>query len=162
MAVDLSSRIAQIMSGERRVPLLPTLLIALAVTAVVTIPLTERVVRADTTSPAANPSSIVVDLVDTDPMPLDGATVDGSALITVNDDDADGVSFALFAAGSDEPLLASQDLTGPDFSPLQTSSGAPVAVDTTMLANGPYELFITVATSEGEQRTAVTFEVANP
>ena len=122
----------------------------------------ERVVRADSTSPAADPASIVVDLLDTDPAPLDGATVSGPALISVNDPDAQGVSFALFLAGDEDPILASQDLTGPSFSPLQTPGGTPQSMDTTVLANGDYELFVTVATADGEQRTAVTFTVANP
>ena len=162
MAVDLSSRIAQIMAGQRRVRPLPTLLIALAVTALVAIPLTERVVRADSASTAADPETIMVDLLDTDPAPLDGATVSGSALISVNDPNADGVSFALFLSGEEEPVLASQDLSGPSFSPLQNAAGTPLSMDTTVLANGMYELFLTVATNDGDQRTAVTFEVANP
>ena len=162
MAVDLSSRIAQIMAGQRRVRPLPTLLIALAVTALVAIPLTERVVRADSASTAADPETIMVDLLDTDPAPLDGATVSGSALISVTDPNADGVSFALFLSGEEEPVLASQDLSGPSFSPLQNAAGTPLSTDTTVLANGTYELFLTVATNDGDQRTAVTFEVANP
>ncbi len=162
MAVDLSSRIAQIMAGQRRARPLPTLFIALAVTAAVAIPLTERVVRADAVSPAADPTSIVVDLLDADPAPLDGATVSGPVLISLNDDDARAVSFAFFAAGETDPILASQDLEGPGFTPMRTGSGTPQSMDTTVLANGPYELFVTVATDEGEQRTAVTFEVANP
>lgn len=162
MAVDLSSRIAQIMAGQRRVRPLPTLLIALAVTALVAIPLTERVVRADSASTAADPETIMVDLLDTDPAPLDGATVSGSALISVNDPNAEGVSFALFLSGEEEPVLASQDLSGPSFSPLQNAAGTPKSMDTTALANGTYELFLTVATADGDQRTAVTFEVANP
>ena len=162
MAVDLSSRIAQIMAGQRRVRPLPTLLIALAVTALVAIPLTERVVRADSASTAADPETIMVDLLDTDPAPLDGATVSGSALISVNDPNADGVSFALFLSGEEEPVLASQDLSAPSFSPLRNAAGTPLSMDTTVLANGMYELFLTVATNDGDQRTAVTFEVANP
>lgn len=162
MAVDLSSRIAQIMAGQRRARPLPTLLVALAVTALVAIPLTERVVRADATSTAADPASIVVDLLDTDPAPLDGATISGSALISLTNPDAKGVSFALFVSGEDDPVLASQDLAGPSFSPLQNAAGTPQSMDTTVLANGTYELFVTVAVDAGDQRTAVTFEVANP
>lgn len=162
MAVDLSSRIAQIMAGQRRVRPVPTLLIALAVTALVAIPLTERVVRADAGSTSADPTAIIVDLLDSDPAPLDGATIQGPALISVNDTDAEGVSFALFVSGEQEPVLASQDLTGPSFTPLQTAAGLPQSMDTTVLENGDYELFVTVANSDGEQRTAVTFKVANP
>lgn len=162
MAVDLSSRIAQIMAGQRRVRPLPTLAIALAVTALVAIPLTERVIRADSASPAADPTSIIVDLLDADPSPLDGATVNGAALISLNDDNARAVSFAFFAAGETDPVLASQDLAGPSFTPLRTGSGTPQSMDTTVLDNGPYELFVTVATDDGEQRTAVTFEIENP
>ena len=162
MAVDLTSRISQIMAGQRRVRPLPTLLIALAVTALVAIPLTERVVRADSASTTADPTAIVVDLLDSDPEPLDGATVQGPALISVNDANAQGVSFALFASGEEDPVLASQDLTGPSFTPLQNAAGVPQSMDTTVLENGDYELFVTVVTDNGEQRTAVTFTVANP
>lgn len=162
MAVDLTSRISQIMAGQRRVRPLPTLLIALAVTALVAIPLTERVVRADSASTAADPTAIVVDLLDSDPAPLDGATVQGPALISVNDANAQGVSFALFVAGDEDPVLASQDLTGPSFTPLQNAAGVPQSMDTTVLENGEYELFVTISTDDGDQRTAVTFTVANP
>ena len=162
MAVDLTSRISQIMAGQRRVRPLPTLLIALAVTALVAIPLTERVVRADSASTAADPTAIVVDLLDSDPEPLDGATIQGPALISVNDADAQGVSFALFVSGEEDPVLASQDLTGPSFTPLQNAAGVPQSMDTTVLENGDYELFVTVSTDDGGQRTAVTFTVANP
>lgn len=162
MAVDLPSRLAQIAAGQRRVRPLPTLLIALFVTALVAIPLTERVVRADDRSTGADPQAITVDMAQGDPQPLDGAVLSGRALIAVNDAKASGVSFNLFAEGSDEPLLASQDLSGPNFFPIRSSDGGGRAMDTTVLDDGWYELFVTVARADGEQRTAVRFEVRNP
>jgi len=160
--MDLSSRLAEIMDGTRQVRPLTTLAIALAVTALVAIPLTERVVRSDASSTEADPALLFVDLLDSDPMPLDGSTVAGPALISLNHPDADGVSFALFSPGSDDPILASQDLSGPNFFPAQSDTGSGRPIDTRVLENGPYELFVTVADGEAAQRTAVTFTVANP
>lgn len=161
MALDLSNRLAQVVAGQRRVPPVPTLLIALFVTAVVAIPLTERVVRSNNASPAADAGSIMVDLADTDPFPLDTATLSGRALISLNDPDALGVSFNLLRPGTEEPILAAQDLTGPNFFPVTNAEGDGRPIDTTMLEDGSYELFVTVASSDGDQRTAVTFEVDN-
>lgn len=161
MAIDLSSRLAEVVAGQRRVRPLPTLLIALFVTAVVAIPLTERVVRADNASPAADAGLIMVDLADTDPFPLDAATLNGLALISLNDPAALGVSFNMLLAGSDEPVLAAQDLTGPNFFPVTNANGDGRPLDTTLLADGAYELFVTIAAPDGDQRTAVTFVVDN-
>lgn len=161
MAFDLSDRFSEVLAGTRRARAIPTLLIALAVTALVAIPLTERAVGSNKTDPSADPGLVFVDLIDTDPLQLDGATVNGLAFISVNHPTASGVSFNIFPAGSDEPVLASQDLTGPNFFPVTNDEGWGEPVDTTVLPNGTYELFTTLALPEGEQRTAVTFVVAN-
>jgi len=161
MAFDLSDRFSEVLAGTRRARAFPTLVIALVVTAMVAIPLTERAVGSEDTNPGADPGLIVVDLIDTDPFELDGSTVTGAAFISVNHPTASGVSFNLFLAGSDEPILASQDLTGPNFFPVTNDEGWGEPVDTTMLPNGRYELFTTLALPEGERRTAVTFEIAN-
>lgn len=159
MATGLAGRIASIASGKRRVRPLPTLAIALVVTAAVAIPLTEVV--ANSNAPGADPNSIVVDLLDADPQPLDGAVLAGDALVSLNDAEALGASFQLFASGTDAPLLSSQDLTGPNFFPLESADGSGQPLDTTMLPNGQYELFVTIAKPAGDQRTAVLFEVSN-
>ena len=159
MASDLSQRLAAIVSGKRRVRPLPTLAIALGVTALVAIPLTENFLGS--ANPSADPNQIVVDMIDTEPLPLDGAILTGDALVSFNDAEALGASFQLFSAGADAPLLASQDLTGPSFFPVQDDDGSGQPLETEMLPNGEYELFVTVTKSEGEQRTAVVFEVAN-
>jgi len=158
--LDVASRLAAIAAGRRRVSPLPTMVVALVVTALVVIPFTEWIGRS--APAAADPSTIVVGLLDTEPMGLDGATLAGPALISIDDDRLEGVSFAMYPRGENTPILASQDLSGPTFSPRQSASGADQPMDTTLLSNGVYDLFVTIATARGEQRTAVTFQVANP
>lgn len=159
MATGLARRIVSIASGRRRVGPLPTLAIALVVTAAVAIPLTE--VAAGSNAPGADPNSIVVDMIDTEPRPLDGAILVGDALVSFNDAEALGASFQLFASGADAPLLSSQDLSGPNFFPVESADGLGQPLDTAMLPNGEYELFVTVTKPDGDQRTAVLFEVNN-
>lgn len=160
---DLSARFAEIVAGERRAARVPTLLIAGLVTALVAIPLLVRAGDADDpAAPAVASAEITVDLASGDPVPLDGATLSGSALISVRDDGARAASFSLFAAGADEPLLAGQDLDGPIFSPVLSDQGAERPLDTRALANGRYDLFVVMTTDSGEARSAASFEVANP
>lgn len=163
MAVDVSKRSFELFSGAKRARLLPTLAIAIIVTSLVVVPLILRVTDADADLPqTADASLVTVDTADADPAPLDQATLDGSVLISVNDPSASAVSFALFEAGSDETLYASQDLTGPTFDLVVGESGSGRPLDTTALANGDYELFLTVASPDGEERTAIGFSVLNP
>ena len=152
-------------SGNKRASVVPTLVIAALVTAVVAIPLTIRAAHASdpvaTVAPAADANMIVVDTADFDPTPLDRATVSGPVLISFHHPTASGVSFHLLASGSTEPLIAAQDLQGPQFDLLARERGGAKPLDSSLLADGDYELFLTVATGGGEQRTAVTFTVQN-
>lgn len=141
---------------------MPTLLIALLVTALVAVPLLVRGTDADPDTIAADPASVLVDTADGAPGPLDGATISGAAIITVEDSASSAASFSLFAAGDDRPILAGQDLSGPVFSPVLDDDGRPRPLDTRSLADGTYELFIVLSGDDGEQRTAVGFEVMNP
>ncbi|MEM7093871.1 MAG: hypothetical protein AAF567_12780 [Actinomycetota bacterium] len=158
--LDASSRFIDLVTGRRRAGPVPTLLIALVVTAAVVIPLGQRVLEAEETR-VADAASIVVDIADAEPGPLDGAILRGGALVSVTDTSALGVSFQLFEAGGTEPLLASQDVSGPEFFLVETAAGRGRTIDTTVLDDGGYELFVTIATSDGDERTAVGFTVDN-
>ena len=163
--MEIPKRFFELFSGNQRAGAMPTLLIAALVTALVAIPLTIRAVdardRAALLDPAADASLVVVDTADTDPAPLDGSTVSGALLISLYHPEASGVSFNLFARGGAEPLIASQDLAGPRFDLLVSERGGGKPFDSTLLADGDYELYLTVATGEGEQRTALAFAVQN-
>lgn len=165
MAADVSSRLAEIFSGRRRVAPTTTLLIASLVTVLVAVPLLLRALDDDSAARLGEVAPLERLLVldaDQAPTPLDGATLMGQARVVYEDADVDAASFALFASGAESPVLASQDLTGPTFSPVLDASGADQALDTMRLANGPYELFVVVLRGDVEQRTVATFEVANP
>lgn len=165
MANDFSTRVFDLFSGKKRVRRLPTLVIALAVTALVVVPFlraSDDETGDGPTIAAADPASVLVDTSAGDPSQLDRSVVEGAILISVQDGAASAVSFTLFAAGTEEPLLASQDLEGPAFDLILSDSGAGKPLDSTMLDNGDYELFLTIAGADGEQRTAVGFSVVNP
>jgi hypothetical protein len=165
VAADLSTRINEVFSGRRRVAPATTLLIASLVTVLVALPLMIRALDDDSAArlgEVAELERLTVTLGDDEPSPLDGGVVQGDALIVYDDPEVDAASFALFAVGADSPLLASQDLDGPTFSPVLDDSGADLPLDTTLLANGDHELFVVVTRGNVEQRTVATFEVRNP
>lgn len=164
MANDISRRAFDLFSGKKRVRTLPTFAIALLVTAMVVIPFLASASDDDEDQviTAADPLSVLVDTSQGDPSPLDQSVVEGPVLISVSDEAASAVSFSLFAAGTQEALLASQDLEGPSFDLIVSDAGGGAPLDSTMLSNGEYELFLTIAGADGEQRTAVGFSVANP
>lgn len=163
--MSVSLRLAEVVNGSKRARLVPTLVLAAAVTAMVAIPMTIRAVDARGAEPAlaagADPSQLIVDAPDSEPGPLDTATITGTVLISFQNPDASGVSFNLFARGDDQPLLTSQDVVGPQFDLMTDTRGLAVPLDSNELADGDYELFVTVASPRGEQRTAVTFSVVN-
>lgn len=148
-------------AGRRRARPLPTLAVALVVTALVAIPLTERVVRSDDGPAPVTDVQVMVDVADGDPVPLAEAELSGPALISYTDPGATAVSFSLYPDDSDEPILAGQDLDGPAFFPVLDESGVGQPLDTTLLADGGYSLFVTIAADGGEQRSAVSFTVEN-
>lgn len=164
MAVDVSTRLAEIFSGRRRVAPTTTLLITSLVTALVAVPLLVRALDDESAArlgEVAELERLTVIVAGEAPVPLDGATVAGEAAIRYDDDRVDAASFALFAAGGDAPVLASQDLDGPTFSPVVDGSGADQPIDTTLLADGDYELFVVVLRGDVEQRTVAAFTVEN-
>jgi len=168
VAVDISKNIFDLFSGKKRTRLLPTLAIALIVTAAVAVPLIVRAIDARNNpveTPVvvapADPQQILVDTAADDPKPLDLATVDGQVLISLQDDQATAVSFNLFAAGSDIAIVESQDLRGPQFDLVVSESGGGSLFDTTRLQDGTYELFVTIRVPEEDRRTAVSFQVQN-
>jgi len=163
--MDLSRHLGQLFLGNTRARVLPTLLIALLVTALVAVPLTVRAVdaRDDVPALAAAPADeIMVDTADLERGPLDQQTIGGNALISYRDDAAIGVAFNLLARGGTTPVLTSADTAGPQFDLVPGEDGKALPLDTTLLPNGSYELFISVSSPHGEKRTAVVFEVANP
>ena len=164
--MEIPKHFFALFSGNRRARPLPTLLIAAVVTALVAVPLTVRALDAqddpDPLPVAADASLVLVDTADAEPAPLDEAVVAGPLLISFDHPTATGVSFNLFEAGEAEPLVASQDLEGPHFDLLVGERGTGRPLDSTLLDDGRYELFLTVATGVGEQRTAVSFAVKNP
>lgn len=150
-------------------------IVAAVITAAVAIPLAMRAMGFDATKVdpifvEADSSHLVVstaDNLDTKNSlvtgPLDGSTVSGYAYITYHDEEADAAAFALYAAGTDRPLMSIQDKSGPVFamaSETDVQNGT-AFLDTAMLADGPYELFVTVADGQIQRRMAVTFEVSN-
>ena len=163
--MEIPKRFFELFSGNQRAGAMPTLVIATLITSLVAVPLTIRALDArDEAAPveaAADASLVIVDTADADPTQLDGATVGGPLLISLNHPTASGVSFNLFASGGIEPLIASQDLAGPQFDLLVGERGGGKPFDSTLLADGDYELFLTVATQAGEQRTALGFVVQN-
>jgi len=169
MAVDFSKNVFDLFSGKKRIRLLPTLAIAFVVTGLVAVPLTYRAVdsRNNPVDPEvvlapADAAVITVDTATTERMPLDLATVEGSILISVSDASAQAVSFSLFAADSDQAIVESVDLEGPQFDLIVSESGGGSPFDSTMLQNGRYELFVTIRMPNEDQRTAVGFEIENP
>lgn len=165
--MDLSRHLSELFLGNKRASALPTLLIALLVTALVAVPLTVRAVDARgldepaTVSPAAA-DAIMVDTADSERRPLDLQTIGGNALISFSDPNATGVAFNLFPRGGTTSVLASADTDGPQFDLVPSEEGKALPLDTRMLPNGSYELFMSVSSTDGEQRTAVVFEVSNP
>ena len=169
MAVDLSKNAFELFSGKKRTRLVPTLVIALLVTAAVAVPLIQRAVDArnnpvvpEVVLAPADAQLIMVDTAETDPRPLDLATVAGPLSISLRQDDASAVSFNLFAAGADQPIVESVDLTGPQFDMVVSDSGGGSPFDSTLLQNGEYELFVTIRTPDEDRRAAVGFAIANP
>lgn len=169
MAVDFSKNVFELFSGKKRTRPGTTLAVALAVTALVAVPLVWRAVDArnnpieeDVVLAPADAQKVVVDTGSTEPMPLDRSSVGGPILISLREDNATAVSFRLFAAGADRPILDSQDLDGPHFDMIVSESGGGAPFDSTLLEDGSYELFITIRTSKEDRRAAVSFEVSNP
>lgn len=169
MAVDFSKNVFELFSGKKRTRPATTLAIAVVVTALVAVPLTLRAVDArnnpverETVLAPAESELIVVDGPERDSVPLDLASVSGSILISLQEDDASAVSFRLFAAGSEEPILDSQDVDGPRFDMIVDDAGSASPFDSTLLRNGSYELFVTIRTAKEDRRTAVSFDVSNP
>lgn len=164
--MDLSQHLGELFLGNKRARALPTLIIALFVTALVAVPLTVRAVdaRGSDRPPAlaaAQAEAIMVDTADSERQPLDRQTISGNALISYRDQDAAGVAFNLLAKGGTTPVLNSADTDGPQFDLIPGDDGKALPFDTTVLPNGPYELFMSVSSPDGEKRTAVVFEVAN-
>ena len=169
MAVDLSKNAFDLFSGKRRTRLVPTLIITLLVTAAVAVPLIMRAVdaRNNPVEPTvvlapADAGLIMVDTAQSDPVPLDLATVAGPLLISLRQDGATAASFNLFAAGADQPIVESVDVDGPQFDMVVSPSGGGSPFDSTLLQNGQYELFVTIRTPDEDRRAAVGFEIANP
>lgn len=169
MATDLSKSAFEVFAGKRRTRWLPTLIIAALVTSAVAIPLVVRAIDArnnpverEVVLAPADAQRILVDTAAIDPSPLDQATVSGDILVSMRDESASSVSFNLYAAGSDQAIVASQDLQGPQFDLIVSDSGGGEPFDSSLLANGTYELFVTVRLPNEDQRAAVSFEVQNP
>lgn len=169
MAVDFSKNVFELFSGKKRTRPGTTLAIAVAVTALVAVPLIWRAIDArnnpveeNVVLAPADAQLVVVDAGDADPVPLDRSTVGGPILISLHEDDASAVSFRLFAAGADQPIVDSQDLEGPQFDMIVSESGAGGPFDSSMLRDGSYELFVTIRTPKEDRRAAVSFDVSNP
>lgn len=153
--MDLSRRLLLLLGAQTRARVLPTLLIAGLVTAAIAVPLAVRALDAE--DPAADADQLVAN-----DSPLDGSVLSGDVSVAFTADGAEAVSFNLFEAGSADPIYASQDLEGPSFDLVVNDDGSPGSLDSTLLSNGSYELFITIAEGDDENRTAVRFEVQNP
>lgn len=162
MQPALSTRLSEIISGERRAGTLPTLVVAAVVTAMVAIPMFVASGAAEGATAPADPALVTVELAETNPAPLDGAILSGQALISIAAGYVEAASFSLFPTGAEEPVLSKQDLVGPVFSPVLDDHGREQPLDTSLLANGDYELFVVMQTPDGEQRTALGFVVENP
>ena len=169
MAVDVSKNVFELFSGKKRTRLLPTLAIAVVVTALVAVPLTFRAIDArnnpveeDVVLAPADAALIMVDTAAADRIPLDLAVVSGPILISVREANAEAVSFNLFAAGADQAIIESVDLNGPQFDMVVSESGGGDPFDSTLLRNGEYELFVTIRMPNEDRRAAVSFEIANP
>ena len=93
--------------------------------------------------------------------PLDLMTIGGPVLISVTQDDATSVAFSLFVAGGDDPVIQALDTVGPRFDLIASEAGDGEPLDSTMLTDGDYELFVTIRVDGEDQRTAVTFSVDN-
>jgi len=168
VSVDLSKNIFDLFSGKKRIRFVPTLAIAAIVTAAIAIPLTFRAndarnnpVVEETVLAPADAQLVMVDTAANDPLPLDLAVVEGQVLISLRHEQARSVSFNLFAAGAEQAILESQDLAGPQFDLVVSESGGGSLFDTTRLQDGSYELFVTIQLPQEDQRTAVSFQVAN-
>lgn len=169
MAVDLSKGAFELISGRKRTRPGTTLTIALLVTAAVVLPLVWRAVDARN-NPVEEPvvlapadaDLIVVGTESGAVVPLDQSTVGGPIRIWLEESDASAASFRLFASGADTPIVESQDVEGPRFDFIVGESGEGESFETTLLADGSYELFVTIRTKKEDRRTAVGFVVQNP
>lgn len=94
---------------------------------------------------------------------LDGAELQGEVFVSYQDEQADVCAFQLFQSGSAQRLLASQDSRGPRFDLISDSQDKDRAapLDTRLLPDGKYELFMTATNGTKQGRTAVVFSVAN-
>jgi len=132
VSVDLSKNIFDLFSGKKRIRFVPTLAIAAIVTAAIAIPLTFR----------ANDARNNPVVEETVLAPADAQLV-------------------MVDTAANDPLLESQDLAGPQFDLVVSESGGGSLFDTTRLQDGSYELFVTIQLPQEDQRTAVSFQVAN-
>lgn len=168
-----TSLLSQILSGTKRTRRLPSFVIAALVTAAVAGPMAyqadqargETAAASAAPAPAtepADPETIRFDTAETAaPSTLDGATLAGNVVINLVDPAATAVAFNLVET-SGSSIAETVDGAGPSFDLLVDDRGIPKPLDTTQLADGRYELFVTITARGGDvRRTAVGFTVAN-
>lgn len=156
------NRWRDVLAGTSRLQAIPTFMVALLATAIISVPLWLQASDVPTPPNVALPGGIVVVTTDADLQPLNEATIAGRALVSYIGDNIDAVAFNL--AHQDGDLVSERvDSTGPRFDFLTDDDGEPLALDTKKLDNGVYELLVAVTDAEGtESVTAALFAVDNP
>ena len=162
MAVELSKNVLEVFAGRKRARVAPTLVIATVVTLLIGVPLWFQASDASAKVVAGQADRIIViDMPDGAPGPLDQTVISGRVLISYNDPNVEAVSWRIVRSGESEPVFEGQDREGPQFDLNLSDGGFVETLDSNLLGNGQFELFVAVASDAGEQRTAVSFEVAN-
>lgn len=156
------SRWRSVLVGSARANPLVTLVLSTLATVVIAAPLWLKAADVPADPLVALPGGVVVITTDAPLQPLNDATIGGRALVSYIGDDIAGVAFNL--AEADGAVLSQRvDTVGPSFDLLTDDLDDPLALDTTKLNNGAYELLVSVTNSEGsETLTAAGFTVDNP
>lgn len=151
---------ADILAGASRLRAVTSLFIATIVTLAVAGPMFWQAAKL-TPREVLPTERVFVDTADQDPAALDGRTVSGRVHIGFRGEAVQAVAFAL-APENSEVIISRVDGEGPTFDLYADDGGVPVPLDTTKLADGTYELLLTVTGTDGRvAKTAATFRVMN-
>lgn len=150
-----------VLAGTTRINPLVTLVLSTLATIAIAAPLWLQAADVPPDPFVATPGGVVVITTDADLQPLNDATIGARALVSYIGTDVAAVAFNLSEANG-AVLSERVDTQGPSFDLLTDNLDEPLALDTTKLADGEYELFVSVTGSDGvETLTAAKFTVSN-
>lgn len=149
-----------ILSGATKLKAVTSLVISTIVTVAVVAPLLWRAGQLE--SRAVVPAEqIVVTTTELDAESLDGAAIAGPARIALRGDTIQAVAFVVAPKG-EASIIERVDGEGPDFDLFTDEDGAPLPLDTTKLADGDYDLLLTITSTDGSvAKSAAGFTILN-